>query len=290
MTIGSDGSLYLTGRTSGSLEGTNIGQLDAWVAKFDSSGNEEWTKQLGTTEDDESYAVTVDGSGNVYISGQTKGSLAGAREADGDAWAAMYDSSGNLQWQTQLGTTAADTATSIAVDNEGRVYLSGQTHGWLGETYQGDINDWTGDLDARYAARIGNKSGLGGTYYGNGDAWVAQLDANNNGSINWKRLLGTESADGSTGIFADSLGNAYLTGFTQGKLVSDEQAGSDDIFLAKYDENGALLWKKQMGSEGEDVASDIVVGGTGVYLTGYTSADLESANKGGKDVWAIKLS
>ena len=189
----------------------------------------------------------------------------------------------------KLGTNARDTATSIAVDNNGRVYLSGQTEGWLGETYAGDVNDWVGDIDARNAARIGDKSGLGGTYYGQGDAWVAQLDGSN-GSINWKRLLGTDSADGSTGIFADSLGNAYLTGFTQGELVSSSQAGSDDIFLAKYDVNGALVWKKQIGSEGEDIASDIVVDGTGVYLAGYTSADLESANQGGKDAWVIKLS
>ncbi|MEB3826582.1 SBBP repeat-containing protein [Phormidium sp. CCY1219] len=288
LTLGNDGSLYVTGRTTGDIDGTNQGATDTWVAKYDSDGIQTWVKQLGTTDEDEALGITVDNNDNVYITGETKGSLAGTREGDGDAWVAQLDSSGNLQWQTQLGTTAVDVARSVAVDNNGHVYLGGQTFGWLGETYLGDPDDWVGDRDAWWAGIHGDKSGLGGTYYGNGDAWVAQLDSTT-GSINWKRLLGTTNADSGTTVVADSLGNVYLTGTTEGQL-GDAQFGADDIFLAKYNVDGALQWKQQFGSDSNDVVNDMILDITGIYLAGDTTGDLEGSNLGEEDAWMMKLS
>ncbi len=288
LTLGNDGSLYVTGRTTGDIDGTNQGATDTWVAKYDSEGIQTWVKQLGTTDEDEALGIAVDNNGNVYITGETKGSLAGTREGDGDAWVAQLDSSGNLQWQTQLGTTAVDIARSVAVDNNGHVYLGGQTFGWLGETYPGDPDDWVGDRDAWWKAIHGDKSGLGGTYYGNGDAWVAQLDSTT-GSVNWKRLLGTTNADSGSTVVADSLGNVYLTGTTEGKLGTT-QFGADDIFLAKYNVDGALQWKQQFGSDSDDVVNDMILDITGIYLAGDTTGDLEGSNLGEEDAWMMKLS
>lgn len=49
-----------------------------------------WKKQLGTSNQDESYGVTVDSKGNVYISGRTEGSLGGANQGGQDAWITKY--------------------------------------------------------------------------------------------------------------------------------------------------------------------------------------------------------
>ncbi|HIK10929.1 MAG TPA: SBBP repeat-containing protein [Oscillatoriaceae cyanobacterium M33_DOE_052] len=287
LTIGNDGSLYVTGGTTGNINGTNQGATDAWVAKYDSDGIQTWVKQFGTADEDEALGIAVDNNGNIYITGETKGSLAGTREGDGDAWVAQLDSSGNLQWQTQLGTTAVDVARSVAVDNNGRVYIGGQTFGWLGETYAGSADDWVGDRDAWWKGIHGDRSGFGGTYYGNGDAWVAQLNSTT-GAVNWKRLLGTTNADSATKVVADSLGNVYLAGRTQGKLATS-QFGADDIFLAKYNLNGALQWKQQLGTAATDIVNDMILTSSGIYLTGDTTGNLQNTNKGGKDAWVIKL-
>ncbi|WP_199248851.1 SBBP repeat-containing protein [[Phormidium] sp. ETS-05] len=287
LTIGNDGSLYVTGGTTGNINGTNQGATDAWVAKYDSDGNQTWVKQFGTADEDEALGIAVDNTGKVYITGNTKGSLAGTREGDGDAWVTQLDSSGNLQWQTQLGTTAVDIARSVAVDNNGRVYIGGQTFGWLGETYAGSANHWIGDNAAWWAGIHGDKSGLGGTYYGNGDAWVAQLNSTT-GAVNWKRLLGTTNADSATKVVADSLGNVYLAGRTQGKLATS-QFGADDIFLAQYNIDGALQWKQQLGTAATDIVNDMVLTSSGIYLAGDTTGNLQNTNKGGKDAWVIHL-
>ncbi|MCT7997214.1 SBBP repeat-containing protein [Laspinema olomoucense] len=288
LTLGNDGSLYVTGRTTGDIDGTNQGATDTWVAKYDSDGIQTWVKQLGSIDEDEALGIAVDNNNNVYITGETKGSLAGTREGDGDAWVAQLDSSGNLQWQTQLGTTAVDIARSVAVDNNGHVYLGGQTFGWLGETYPGDPNDWVGDRDAWWKGIHGDTSGLGGTYYGNGDAWVTQLDSTT-GSVNWKRLLGTTNADSGSIVVADSLGNVYLTGTTEGKL-GNTQFGANDIFIAKYNIDGALQWKQQFGNDGDDIVNDMILDITGIYLVGDTTGDLDGSNLGEKDAWILKLS
>src|SRR6185295_12430274 len=65
------GNAYISGYTSGSLDGPNAGPPDAFLAKYDTAGNLLWTRQIGTSANDQSNAVAVDASGNAYISGYT---------------------------------------------------------------------------------------------------------------------------------------------------------------------------------------------------------------------------
>ncbi|MCT7952729.1 S8 family serine peptidase [Ancylothrix sp. C2] len=281
-----DGSVYITGSTTDNLDGINAGKLDAWIAKFDSTGTQEWVKQIGTPDDEKATGIAIDNQGNVYITGTTKGGLGGTREGDGDAWVAKYNSSGSLQWTEQIGSIAEDISYGIATDNNGHIYVAGKTYGWLGENYTGGPRNWVGDATARYEAIIGNSYGLGGIYYGSGDAWVAQLSTD--GDVNWKRLLGTTGEDSANSIVADNTG-VYLTGTTTGKL-GDTQFGGQDIFYAKYNVAGALQWKQQLGTTADDVANDIVLDGNGLIIAGETSGNLEGTNQGGEDAFVIKLS
>ena len=99
------GNVYISGWTDGSLGGTNAGGCDAFLSKYDASGTLEWTRQLGTSEYDMSYGVSADGLGNVYISGDTEGSLEGTNAGGSDAFLSKYDASGTLEWTQQLGTS-----------------------------------------------------------------------------------------------------------------------------------------------------------------------------------------
>jgi hypothetical protein len=69
------GNAYISGNTLGSLGGPNAGGADAFLTKYDSSGNTLWSQQIGTSSDDYSRSVAVDASGNAYISGNTSSSL-----------------------------------------------------------------------------------------------------------------------------------------------------------------------------------------------------------------------
>jgi subtilisin family serine protease len=286
LAIGNDGSVYLTGLTHAALAGASQGDADAWVAKYDSNGNQQWVRQIGTPQRDEARGVVVDAGGFVYITGQTKGALGATSQGDADAWIAKYDSQGSLLWKRQLGTQTEDASNGIAVDSNGNVSIVGYTRNKLGDPFTENPTE-LGDSDLRWAAIHGDQSGLGGTYYGNADAWVAQYDSN--GNLKWKRQLGTSQYDAASAVSTDQFGNVYLTGKTRGKL-GQSYSGGDDIWVAKYNINGALQWIQQLGTNGEDAPSSLAVGSTALYITGSTSGSLSVANQGGDDAWLIKLS
>ncbi len=129
------GNVYISGYTRGSLGGPNAGgpiPNDAFVSKCDAAGNLQWTRQLGTTSYDESYGVTADGLGNVYLSGYTHGGLGGPSAGSNDAFVSKYDASGNFQWTHQLGTNTEEVSYGVSADGLGNVYFSGSTSGSLG--------------------------------------------------------------------------------------------------------------------------------------------------------------
>lgn len=120
------GNLYLTGYTYGSIATTNQGQSDVWLAKYNSNGDRDWLQQFGTDASDNSDDITVDDSGNIYLTGGTQGSLSGTNAGISDIWVRKYDSTGNLTWQKQWGTSDAERVEGIAVDGN-KIYLVGQT-------------------------------------------------------------------------------------------------------------------------------------------------------------------
>ena len=289
ISISSDGSVYIVGRTTNNLPGISQGTTDAWAAKYDSSGNQIWVRQIGTAAWDEAKSVASDSAGNIYIAGSTKGSLQGTNAGDADAWLAKYDSTGNAIWRKQIGTIAEDEVFGVAVDKGDRVYLTGHTKNKLGDVFTGDPKEWVGEENGqRGVIGGGDDTKLGGIYYGSADAWVAQFNAAD-GALNWKRQLGTSAYDSSTGVATDIYGNAYITGRTRGKLGAN-YSGGDDAWVAKYNVNGALQWKQQLGTVGDDVSNGIAVSGSGVYISGVTSGNVEGNNLGGDDAWIAKLS
>jgi hypothetical protein len=106
-----------------------------------------WTRHLGTSAFDSSYAIAADCSG-VYIAGNTYGALGGTNQGDQDAWLAKYSAAGKQLWKTQIGSATYDTAAGVAADGRGDVYISGSTYGSLAGPLQGSSNAWV----AKYTA------------------------------------------------------------------------------------------------------------------------------------------
>jgi len=131
--VDASGNAYVSGYTGGDLSGPHAGGYDdAFLSKFDSGGNQLWTKQIGTRGSDVSQSVAVDASGNAYIGGWTGGDLGGSSAGSYDAFLWKFDPDGNEVWTTQIGTSSEDRSYSVVLDASGNVYISGRTGGDLG--------------------------------------------------------------------------------------------------------------------------------------------------------------
>jgi len=98
------------------------------------------TYQLATN--DYANGVATDSSGNVYVTGGTKGGLDGNTSAGNtDLFVVKYNSSGTKQWTKQLGSSSDDYANGIVTDSSGSVYISGTPYGGLdGNTSAGSAD------------------------------------------------------------------------------------------------------------------------------------------------------
>ncbi|MBI4310832.1 MAG: SBBP repeat-containing protein [Chloroflexi bacterium] len=137
------GNVYVAGWTGGTLPlQASAGGADAFLRKYDASGNVVWTSQFGTSGNDAGYSVSADNFGNVYIVGYTSGALPGQIGAgDIDAFLRMYGTAGNYVWTRQFGSSAHDEAWGVSADNFGNVYAVGWTFGALpGQISAGGIN------------------------------------------------------------------------------------------------------------------------------------------------------
>ncbi len=259
VTTDGSGNVYIAGYTGGNLDGElNSGLSDAFLVKYDSAGNRLWTKLLGTSSDDQAWAVGADATGNVYISGYTQGNLGGANSGSSDIFLAKYDSSGTLQWVKQTGTTGRDEIYGMDLDSSGNVYIAGFTAG-----------------------------SLAGANAGGFDLFLAKYDSS--GNTLWSKQLGTAAADFGESIAVDGNGNAYISGYTNGGLDGANRGGRD-IFLAKYDASGNFLWVKQLGTANEDIGYGVTLDASGnAYVTGGTQGGLDgNTNKGDYDIFVVK--
>ena len=90
MVVDAAGDVFISGWTRGGLDGPNAGGADAFLAKYDNSGNIVWTHQFGTPGEDFGLGESVDALGNIYISGFTDASLGGTSAGEWDAFVAKF--------------------------------------------------------------------------------------------------------------------------------------------------------------------------------------------------------
>jgi len=108
------------------------------------------------------------------------------------------------------------------------------------------------------------------------DVFVAKYDAG--GNFRWVRQAGGSGYDEGRGIAADPAGNIYVTGLFQATAsfgaTNLTSSGQSDVFIAKYDPNGSLLWARGAGGTDFDESHAIAVDRQGnAYITGYIDAN-----------------
>lgn len=273
--VDNQGNVYVTGR---SWNGTDY---DYATVKYDTNGNLLWVSRYNGSgrRDDDARALVVDSRGNVYITGVSWG---GTSTYD-DYATVKYDANGNQLWVVRYETNRYDGANALAVDNQGNVYVTGQSSGsttlddyltvkydangnllWI-RRYDGPSSSW----DVATALAV---DGQGHVYVtGRSMGQVTSFDYatvkyDTNGNQLWAvRYDGPRnSRDEAVALAVDGQGNVYVTGW------STEQGTLSDYATVKYDATGNLLWVAHYGGNGYDTPAGLALDSQGnVYVAGY---------------------
>jgi hypothetical protein len=196
------GNVYVTGYSGGSSS-----YMDYATIKYKSNGDTAWVRRYNGPGNnyDWAFALAVDDSGNVYVTGESFAGLG----TYSDYATIKYKPNGDTAWLRRYNGPASveDAAMAITVDHSGNVYVTGQGGGI------GTYGDYTTIK-----------------YYPNGDtAWVRSYGGPGNYN------------DIALAIAGDDSGNVYVTGYGYDSLTSNDyttikyDCNGNQIWLRKYD-------------------------------------------------------
>lgn len=273
------GHVYVSGATFGDFDGSgpeiHSGGSDAVLLKLDEDGQVHWLRQFGTADDEFGIGLTVDVLGHPYVTGFTSGDMdgdgPGMNVGTDDVYLAKFDEMGNTRWVRQIGSPDPELGYALATDTRGYVYVTGYT---------------LGDFDGP-----GPQINAGGI-----DIFALKFDWR--GELKWIRQFGTAGDDFGLGVAADRHDrHLYISGYVSGDFDGDGpdiHAGDLDMAVLKMKKDGDLVWSRQLGVAGDDVATSVAVDRSGeIYATGVVAGDLDGPGpqiyQGASDVVVLKL-
>jgi uncharacterized delta-60 repeat protein len=285
LAIDNAGNVYVTGDSWGS--GTSG---DYATIKYDPNGNQLWLVRYNGEANmaDTAWALKVDNSGNVYVTGQSPGN-----GTSDDYVTIKYDSAGNQLWLARYNGDAngGDSAIAIVVDNSGSVYVTGESAGsgsasdyvtikyspdgnqlWLAR-YNGPGNNTDG-ASALAVDNSGNVYVTGQSYSGSGitSTDYATIKYSPDGNQLWvARYNGpANDYDSAVALAVDNAGNVYVTGESWGSGTYDDYA------TVKYSSDGNQLWVARYNGPRNfyDDATALAVDSAGnAYVTGTSECN-----------------
>jgi hypothetical protein len=270
------GNVYVAGKTTGIMEGKNRGMNDGFITKIDSLGNTVWSKQFGTSGEEDIQWSAIDNTGCIYITGSTTGILSEKNFGKEDIFIVKYKPDGEMEWCRQFGSDSTDVAKGIYADNKGYVYLTGMTAGKLGQSSFGKADGFVMKLDNKGSPLFITQFGTSGDDYSyaitggaNSDIFICgstwgDLGAKNkglidgftgkltdNGKVEGYTQFGSEGFDIAMNLKVDDKNNIYVGGTTSGNFGC-QQLGDGDCFLIKMGPEGGILWNNQFGTKNND--------------------------------------
>ncbi len=285
--VDGQGNVYVTGWSNPIQFGANY---DYATIKYNSAGVQQWVARYNgpDNQQDRALSLALDGQGNVYVTGESYSTA-----TTYDYVTVKYDPAGVQQWVRTYsgppGSVSFDQASSIALDGQGNVYVTGQSTGvgtgidyatikydasgteqWVRRYDRLNVFSQNDNATSIAVDGFGNVHVTGASGSGN-SASYATVKYNSSGVEQW---VGIYTADPVTfqsianAIAVDNSGNVYVTGLSR---VSTPDT-YDDFATVKYDANGIQLWVQRYdGPPGNnnDNARSIAVDGQGnVYVTG----------------------
>jgi len=270
-----------------------------------------WDKTFGGSSDDMGFSIIQTENGGYAIAGYTilprekkedwrtkLGYIILEKSKRQDFWIIKLDKNGNMEWDEAFGEEMTDVARAIIQTKDGGYAVVGsiwtkyvrKRDFWLIKLGENGNKEWekTFDKDEHDIAYsiIQTKDGgyaiAGGTgkrFWGEVNCWVMKLDAK--GNMEWDNNFGGIGWDEIYSIIQTKAG-----GFIAAGSAWSKGAGRGDVYIAKLDRRGYLVWTKTFGGSDYDDARSIIQTDDGGYaVTGFTVSE----DTGDKDVWVIKL-
>ncbi|MEA2204292.1 MAG: hypothetical protein QOE77_1068 [Blastocatellia bacterium] len=251
--------------------GSTAGEVDVFVSELNSSGSALlFSTFLGGSASDFGYGIALDGSGLVYVAGQTQStnfptvnasqSTPGSFDSCGEAFVAKLNlAAPAIVYSTYLGGGGCDIARAIASDMSGNAYVTGNTS------------------SANFPTLSAFQPTRGSQF--SSDVFVTKF--NSGGTLGYSTYLGGANDQTGFGIAVDSSGNAYVTGVTSSgnfptaNPIQGANAGfGTDAFVTKLNPGGSgLVYSTYLGGSGSESGQGIAVDATGsAFVTGYTAS------------------
>ena len=278
-----DGGFLLAGYTTSS-DGDisqNAGFYDHWLLKLDASGNIQWERSYGFSGSDQLFSVIQTTDGGYFTGGFLDVSASGGdgnngftdtnntsntkatQHGVGEFWGHKLDANGDMMWRRYFGGTNNDRAYQILEAEDGGILMVGAS-----ESNDFDITDPRGSYDF----------------------WAVRIDSS--GGLVWEQSYGGSEIDIAYAATKTPDGGYILIGDSRSDdLDVTDPKGNADVWLVKIDDQGNLLWQKNLGGSNFESARAIIPFGAGYALTGGArSADGDvTVNNGQNDIWIATI-
>lgn len=296
--VGSSGDIYVAGSTYSSdfpvvaaIQGSKSGSQDGFITKFSATGSVLWSTYVGGNAEDKVYEVVPDNSGFIYVVGGTKSTnfptANAAQSSNGGGWDFFVQkrnaSTGAVVWSTYYGGSGADANNEIpgiAVSDDGSVYITGKVN----------------------SSNFPTSNAFQPSYGGGGDAGVVKF--NNDGTVAWSTYLGNSSHDAAVAIeevngmvyIHGETSSASFPGIVSSTAFQSSKAGSKDMFVTVFREDGTVAYGSFYGYGSGDNSHDISVKNGKMSFGGNTysgynvSNAAQSNNAGGTDALITRFS
>ncbi|HDZ14248.1 hypothetical protein LCGC14_1047880 [marine sediment metagenome] len=253
-----------TEKGGGSLTAHGVGEF--WGTKIDPTGDLQWRGYFGGTNNDRAHAVVPSEDGGFVLSGFTESDDYDISDTRGsyDFWMVKVDRNGNLLWESSFGGTGIEISQDIANTADGGYVV-------VGHTFSNDID-------------VSKNNG-------ESDMWLVKTDSI--GSIVWEKTYGGALFDAAQAVIASKDGGFVVVGNSKSSDIDVESnAGENDMWAIKTDQNGEIVWQKTFGGSGIDFGFDVIETGSGaIILVGETASDdfPYILNRGKTDAVMIKI-
>ncbi len=261
--------------TSGVHQETVVDADEAFLAKFDTTGNLVWSTYYAGEMHDFFADVVVDQNNDIYCTGHTSslsniaspGSHQDFFLGTSACFIVKFDNTGNRIWGTYYGT-ANDDGSGLGIDSNNDLYVTGYT-----TSTNGIINT--------------SNTGVHQTSLNGGaDAFIAKFSPS--GTLTWGTYYGGTGNDLATSIAVDSEDSIYIAGNTTSSneifynnAFQATPSSIDDNFIAKFGPNGTISWGSYFGGNEADYITKIDSHpGGGIVFTGFTQSQTNIASAG----------
>ncbi|MFZ0547241.1 MAG: SBBP repeat-containing protein [Candidatus Promineifilaceae bacterium] len=288
--------------TEGVYDDSINGLRDVFVAKLSADGTQlEYSTFMGGTGQETANAIALDNQNNAYVTGWTTSDdlpipttvLDDNFDGPFDSFVFKLSSDGsNLDFNTYLGGEDEDRGEDIIVDDQGKIYV-------VGETRSPDFPTTPGSMDTTFGGNTCFSMNCS-------DAFALRMNPTAT-SLEYATFIGGDSEDMGRAAFLQQDGSLFVTGdsisatgFPTSPFAYDSTPnGEGDGFALLLNETGsAFNYVTYLGSTDVDKSTDIWSDSQGTfYLTGQTlstdfpttSGSFDTQHNGDYDVFVSRL-